>query len=461
MRPPTGPAPVPSTLVDDDSTGGACQTRRRSRSHPSPEGTSIASSTSRHRVLGLRDLTSDSHNANRGTDRGREALARSLRDYGPGRSVLIDRHGTIIAGNKTVEQARHLHIPLRVVETDGEYLIAVKRNDLDLTTDPRAQALAIADNRVGELNLEWDVDMLKQLHAEGLDLSAFWTDAEFATLFAERRTGLTDENAVVEPGPTNIVRGELLVFGRHRLLCGDATAAADATRLLDGATPRLMATDPPYGVSYDPAWRHRVYPAQRTAVGRVLHDDRADWTAAWRLFPGTIAYVWHAALKAPTVAADLQAAAFTIRSQIIWVKQHFALSRGEYHWGHEPAWYAVRGTGQWRGDRCQTTVWEVPNLNPMGGTRGSENTVTGHSTQKPIRLFEIPLLNHTSAGDALYDPFCGSGTAIIAAEKLGRACYAMEIDPTYVQVAVQRWEAFAGRQAVRHQLRRTTTEKRR
>jgi DNA modification methylase len=392
----------------------------------------------------LIDLTTDPHNANRGTERGREALARSLRDYGPGRAVLIDRHGRIIAGNKTVEQAKRLNIPLRVVKTDGHHLVAVQRADLDLATDPRAKALAIADNRVGEIDLEWDVDMLKQLQADGLNLSAFWTDAEFATLFAESTAGLSDENAVVEPGPTDIVRGELFVLGRHRLLCGDATSPADVARLLNGVTPVLMATDPPYGVSYDPAWRHRANPSQRTTVGRVRNDDRAEWVAAWQLFPGTIAYVWHAGLKAAAAAADLEAAGFTIRSQIMWQKQHFALSRGDYHWGHEPAWYAVRGRGRWRGDRCQSTVWEVANLNPMGGTRDADNAVTGHSTQKPVRLFEIPLLNHTVPGEASYDPFCGSGTAIIAAEKLGRVCHAMEIDPQYVQAAVTRWETFTG-----------------
>ena len=140
-----------------------------------------------------------------------------------------------------------------------------------------------------------------------------------------------------------------------------------------------------------------------------------------------------------------------MRAQVIWRKQHFALSRGDYHWAHEPAWYAVRPGHRhtWRGDRTQTTVWDVPNLNPMGGTRRGENVVTGHSTQKPVRLFEIPILNHTRPTDVLYDPFCGSGTALIAAEKTGRACVAMDIDPQYVQVAITRWEHFAGAKARR------------
>jgi DNA modification methylase len=400
-------------------------------------------------IRNIAQLIPDDRNANRGTQRGREALAQSMSEYGPARSVVIDRHGRIIAGNKTVEEAKRLNIPLRVVKTDGDVLVAVQREDLDLTTDPRAKQLAIADNRVGQLDLEWDVDMLKRLHADGLDLSAFWTADEFATLLAEPTAGLTDENAVVEPAATSIVRGDLFALGSHRLLCGDATSAADVTRLLDGATPVLMATDAPYGVNYDPAWRHRHDPTQRTAVGRVMNDDRAEWAPAWALFRGSIVYAWHAGLKAPTVAADLESAGFTIRSQIIWRKQHFVLSRGDYHWGHEPAWYAVRGKGRWHGDRTQTTVWDVPNLNPMGGTRADDNAVTGHSTQKPVKLFEIPIANHTIPGEFVYDPFVGSGTTVIAAQKMGRVAYVMDLDPRYVQVTLTRWEQFTGLRAKR------------
>lgn len=260
---------------------------------------------------------------------------------------------------------------------------------------------------------------------------------------------LLDENTVVEPAETDIVRGELFSLGPHQLLCGDATSPADVARLLDGSMPTLMTTDPPYGVRYDARWRHQANPKQHTAVGRVLNDDRASWLASWQLFGGAIAYVWCAGMKFPLVVADLEAAGFTLRSQIIWVKQHFALSRGDYHLGHEPARYAVRGKGQWRGDRCQTTVWEVPNLNAMGGTRTAENAVTGHSTQKPVRLFEIPIINHTVAGEAVYDPFVGSGTTVIAAEKTGRTAVAMDLDPRYVQATITRWEQFTGKQAQR------------
>ena len=138
------------------------------------------------------------------------------------------------------------------------------------------------------------------------------------------RAGQTDENAVVAPGATDIVRGDLFALGRHRLLCGDATDPADVHHLLEGQVPGLMVTDPPYGVAYDPAWRHRMDPRQRTAVGRVANDDRVDWRAAFALFGGDVAYVWHAGLFAGPVAAALQSSGFALRNQIIWVKQHFA-----------------------------------------------------------------------------------------------------------------------------------------
>jgi DNA modification methylase len=169
------------------------------------------------------------------------------------------------------------------------------------------------------------------------------------------------------------------------------------------------------------------------------------------LFPGDVAYVWHAGIHAETVAASLRQCDFVLRAQIIWTKQHFAFSRGHYHWQHEPCFYAVRRgrSATWRGSRTQTTVWSVANLNALGGDRDGENAPTGHSTQKPVRLFEIPILNHTHTGDAVYEPFSGSGTALIAAEKTARRCLAMELDPHYVQTAIDRWERYTGERASR------------
>ena len=239
--------------------------------------------------------------------------------------------------------------------------------------------------------------------------------------------------------------------GGHRLLCGDSTVATDVERVLGGAEPHLMVTDPPYGVEYDPNWRNQRGLALRreegvegaigggTAVGRVLNDDRADWREAWALFPGDVAYVWHAGLHAGEVEASLLAAGFIIRSQIIWDKTRLVIGRGDYHWRHEPCWYAVRRgkVGHWAGDRSQTTIWAI----------GHFKSETGHGTQKPVECMRRPIENNSSPGQAVYEPFSGSGTTIIAAEMTGRAAHAIELSPQYVDVAVKRWQEFTGKQA--------------
>jgi hypothetical protein len=147
----------------------------------------------------------------------------------------------------------------------------------------------------------------------------------------------------------------------------------------------------------------------------------------------------HVLLSASSVQDSLEASGFEIRSQIIWAKERFALSRGNYHWQHEPCWYAVRGTAQWTGDRKQSTLWNI---------NAREGQGLGHGTQKPVACMQRPIENNSSPGQAVYDPFSGSGTTIIAAEMTGRHCYGMEIDPVYVDVAVERWERFTGAEAV-------------
>jgi len=183
-------------------------------------------------------------------------------------------------------------------------------------------------------------------------------------------------------------------------------------------------------------------------TGSVLNDDRVDWSAAYQLFTGDVAYVWHSGIHATEVARGLEKSGFMIRSQIIWSKQHFALSRGDYHWQHEPCWYAVRHgkASKWCGDRTQSTIWQVANLNPIGGS--TEEPITGHGTQKPLELMRRPILNNSRRGDVIYDPFLGSGTTLIAAEGTDRFCLGLDIDPSYVDVIVRRWQELTGKRAM-------------
>jgi DNA modification methylase len=234
------------------------------------------------------------------------------------------------------------------------------------------------------------------------------------------------------------------------LMCGDATSAEDVERLLDGAKPHLMVTDPPWGVEHDPKWRDEtgLTRTKQTSIGLVQNDDRSDWSAAYDLFPGDVAYVWHAGVKADLVGRDLARGGFEIRSQIVWAKQAFVFGRGHYHQQHEPCWYAVRRgtTGHWNGDRKQTSLWEIDNSNRMKG--GSvDDVLTGHSTQKPIECMKRPIENNSQPGDAVYDPFVGSGTTLIAAEITGRKALGLEIDTGYCDVIINRWQDLTTKEA--------------
>ncbi len=202
-----------------------------------------------------------------------------------------------------------------------------------------------------------------------------------------------------------------------------------------------MVTDQPYGVSYDPAWRNEAGVSATSRTGTVRNDDRCDWREAWALFPGDVAYVWHAGIHGRTVADSLEVCGFGIRAQLIWVKNRFVLSRGHYHWQHEPCFYAVHrgGESRWQGARDQSTVWQI-------ASRGDDDDATVHGTQKPIECMLRPILNNSARGGAVYEPFAGSGTTIIAAEKSGRRCFGMEIEPRYCDVTVERWQKFSGKQ---------------
>ena len=169
---------------------------------------------------------------------------------------------------------------------------------------------------------------------------------------------------------------------------------------------------------------------------------------AYALFPGDVAYVWHASLHSAEVLQSLARCGFEHRAQIIWCKQHFQISRGHYHWQHEPCFYLVRKdrTAHWQGDRTQSTVWMIANRGAFGGQ--TEDANTKHGTQKPVECMRRPIVNHTNPGQCVYDPFLGSGTTLIAAESIGRISLCMEIGPSYVDVAVERWQNFTRKEAI-------------
>jgi DNA modification methylase len=359
-----------------------------------------------------------------------------MREWGWTNPVLIDESGTIIAGHGRVLAARKLGF------TEVPVMVAYG------WSEAQKKAYVLADNQLA-LNAGWNADVLgvelAQLKEWDFDLGLIGFPNRDA-LLAEKTEGLTDPDDVPEtPAVPVTVPGDVWLLGKHRIVCGDCTVADDVAKALNGVTPHLMVTDPPYGVEYDANFRNGIKRANGSivsafAVGKVLNDDRADWSEAWALFPGDVAYVWHAGIHAGTVCDSLISCGFAIRSQIIWAKSNFAIGRGDYHWMHEPCWYAVREgkKGHYSGDRKQTTLWQIPK---------PQKSETGHSTQKPIECMKRPIENNSSPGQAVYEPFSGSGTTIIAAEMTGRVCHAIELNPAYVDVAVKRWQDFTGMQA--------------
>jgi DNA modification methylase len=351
--------------------------------------------------------------------------------------------------NKRTENLVAGHQRLKILKRRGDLTVQVVVVDLD---EHEEKALNIALNNVKG---DWDEtklsEVLQELRCADFDLALTgFSVEELDKLLAPLTIGQTDEDTVPEPvwQPVTIVGDEWLL-GRHRLRCGDATNVRNVQSLLNGEIPNIMITDPPYGVKYDADWRNRALIKANRSTGPVLNDDRADWRQALLLYPGPVVYLWHAGTKAHIVGQSLEAAGFCIRSQIVYVKPHFCIGRGHYHVQHEPCYYAVRTgeTADWQGDRKQTTVWEIHNGWSQGAPRKPEDARTVHSTQKPVECMRRPLLNHTRIGESAYDPFGGSGTSLIAAETCGRICYAMELNPIYVDVTIRRWEAFTGRKA--------------
>ena len=403
-------------------------------------------------TIKIKDLIPDTHNANKGTERGRAMLEASLEQNGAGRSILIDKHGNVIAGNKTLEAAQKVGLEeLEVIKTDGKTIVAVQREDLDLLKDPEARKLAYDDNRAGEINLDWDVDQLAEdLKLPEIGLDTLWIGEELGELFAANgKAGVAeDPGAHIDRAGElrdkwGTERGQLWQVGRHRLLCGDSTSREDVERLMDGEKAEMVWTDPPYGVRVGDKNKYLNSIGQRRLGENLVNDERSEAgllvmlemsfdLAISVVVPGGAWYVSSPAGPLLALFGQVLKERGIWRQTIQWIKNNatFSPMGVDYHWQAEPVLYGWLPNAGHRfyGGRKQTTVWEIDR--PLKSPE--------HPTMKPVELVLRALENSSKGEEVIYDPFCGSGTTMVAAEQLGRTCYAMEIEPKYVAVALER-----------------------
>ncbi len=372
-------------------------------------------------------------------------VAESLKRFGWQQPIVARPDGEIIAGNTRLKAA----LELGMTEVPVAWFAG---------SETEAKAFAIADNRTAEF-ATWDFPCLAELLKDLLDEDALdgvgFTDEEIEAMVAELEADALKELEDLDPGdPPKIPvsqKGDLWLLGHHRLLCGDSTKVADLKRLVGRRKPALLSTDPPYCVDYTGAdrpqdsgkdWSDTYKEVEIEDLGDFL---RAVFKAALpRLKPEAGIYVWHAHLQYPVLAQVFEEFGLLCHQPIIWAKPSSTFTYAFYRWAHEPCLFGWK-----QGNRPPhylenglTSVWECD-------WEGKQRIVGNeHPTQKPLRLFEIPMEQHTKPGETVLEPFCGSGTQILAAEKLGRRCCAMEIASAFVDVAVRRWQSATGKEAI-------------
>jgi len=399
----------------------------------------------------ISDIKQDKNNANRGTARGRAALEVSLQKYGFGRSILLDKNNVIIAGNKTAQVAGEIGIDsVRVVETNGNEIIAVKRTDLSID-DKQARGLAFADNRVGQLDLEWDPEELSQGAIDDVIDKMMFTEQEIDEI-VNKQLGIGAEQSDVDAEPQidkaeelrakwGVETGQLWQLGEHRILCGDSTKAEDVARVMGGEKADCIIADPPYGMRLNADFsgmKNNLKMAQDKGLksGRKYSNvigDHCDFNAT------------------PVVNACGDP------SEQYWFgADYYATTLGNTE--HSGAWLvwdkrldesADKMFGScfelcWSKRKCKRDIIRIKWAGVFG-TEKEPQRGRQHPNQKPVALLK-EIVGRTSG--LVIDPFSGSGTTIIACEQLGRKCRAIEISPAYVAVAIQRWADATGKEPV-------------
>lgn len=382
------------------------------------------------------DLTPYDRNARTHSPEQVERIAASIREFGFTNPVLVDGQSGVIAGHGRILAAQQLG------------MATVPTIELAGLSEAQKRAYIIADNKLA-LDAGWDIDILAAEFASleeldyDLSLTGFSPDdvADIEARASARASSEDDDNAPEASDNPVSRRGDVWFLGPHRVMCGDATAITDVEALCDGQRVDLLLTDPPYNVAYEGGTKARLK-IQNDAMAddafrQFLRD--AFVTADAVMKPGAVFYIWHSDSEAYNFRGAANDANWKVRQCLIWKKSSMVMGRQDYQWQHEPCLYGWKGGGGhlWASDRKQTTILEFD--------RPSRNA--DHPTMKPVALFEYQMLNNTKGGDIVLDPFGGSGTTLIAAEKNGRHARVLELDPVYCDVILRRWQEYTGEDA--------------
>ena len=367
-------------------------------------------------------------------------IAASIVEFGFTNPILAGSDGVIVAGHGRLAAAQKLGLDTVPVVV------------LDHLTPTQRRALIIADNRIAE-NAGWDDAMLRielqSLQEDGfnLDFTGFDADALGEITAGEETTvdGNTDEDAIPELSETAISRpGDVWILGNHRLVCGDATQEPSYEQLLAGQRVQMIWSDLPYNVNYANSAKDKLRGKHRPILNDNLGEGFYDFVfdALSLMLPhcdGAV-YIAMSSSELDTLQAAFRAAGGKWSTFIIWAKHTFTLGRADYQRQYEPILYGwPEGSSRhWCGDRDQGDVWNIK--------KPARNDL--HPTMKPVELMERSIRNSSRPGDVVLDCFGGSGSTLIAAEKSGRRCFMMELDPKYCDVIVRRWQEFSGGKAI-------------
>jgi site-specific DNA-methyltransferase (adenine-specific) len=408
-------------------------------------------------VMNIEDLQQDSKNFNKGTEQGQTLMEQSFTELGAGRSILIDKNGNIIAGNKSQKAAMKAGIKrVRVIETDGTELVAVKRTDIDIDSAD-GRKLALLDNLTNQVNLTWDKAELSTVQSEldGFDVGDFGFDIDTLPEFSfdgeDEKESTTKEYTNVEDDDfdpdakfeTKVQAGDIWLLGEHKLICGDSTDPANVLRLLGEEKADCWLTDPPYNVAYEGKTKEKLTiknDSKDDASFRAFLVD-AFTAAAAGMKEGAAFYIWHADSEGFNFRYAVKNTDLLLKQCLIWNKNQLVMGRQDYQWKHEPCLYGWKegAAHKFFNDRKQSTCIEFPR------PKRSEE----HPTMKPVPLFAYLMANSTEQGDLVLDSFGGSGTTLIAAEQLNRKACLMELSPVYCDVIIARWEKLTGQKAIK------------